>query len=101
MKYEIKKTDVFDQWLSKLKDRQALLAINMRIIRAINGNFGDSKVIASNLLEMRVFVGKGYRVYYSVRNNDIILLINGGHKGTQSKDIEKAKILLSEWEQPS
>lgn len=60
MKYEIKKTDVFDQWLFKLKDRQALLAINMRIIRAINDNFGDSKVIASNLLDMRVFVGKGY-----------------------------------------
>ena len=87
MKYEIKKTDVFDQWLSKLKDRKALLAINMRIIRAINGNFGDSKVIASNLLEMRVFVGKGYRVYYSVRNNDIILLINDGHKGTHRAKI--------------
>ncbi|MCK7458460.1 type II toxin-antitoxin system RelE/ParE family toxin [Idiomarina aminovorans] len=47
---------------------------------------------------MRIFVGKGYRVYYTVRNNQVIFLLYGGHKGTQSKDIEKAKELLKELE---
>ncbi|WP_211185120.1 type II toxin-antitoxin system RelE/ParE family toxin [Pseudoalteromonas arctica] len=98
IKYRIKKTNEFDKWLKKLKDRQAFMAIAKRITRAINGNFGDSESVGGGISEMRIFVGKGYRVYYIIRGGEVILLLNGGHKGTQGKDITKAKALLSELE---
>lgn len=98
MKYTIEKTPVFDKWLSKLKDKTALRAILIRIMRAENGNLGDVKAVGSSVQEMRIFVGKGYRVYFTMRNNKIILLLNGGHKGTQQQDIEKAHELLKQLE---
>lgn len=94
MKYQIKRTDIFDKWFLNLKDKQAVTAINIRIIRFINGNFGDSKLLTEGLYEVRVFVGKGYRVYYTIQQQEIIILLCGGHKGTQSKDIEHAKTIL-------
>ena len=60
MQYQIKITNVFDKWFSSLKDKQAVNAINIRLIHFINGNFGDSKQLTKHLHEMRVFVGKGY-----------------------------------------
>lgn len=98
MKYAIEKTSTFEKWLSKLKDKTALKAILMRIIRAENGNFGDTKSVGAPIQEMRIFIGKGYRIYFTVRNNKIILLLNGGHKGTQQQDIEKAHELLIQLE---
>ena len=98
MKYSIEKTSLFDKWLSKIKDRAAKKAILMRIMRAGNGNFGDIKSVGTPVQEMRIFVSKGYRIYFTVRNNKIILLLNGGHKGTQQQDIEKAHKLLIELE---
>jgi putative addiction module killer protein len=98
MKYTVDKTPVFDKWLSKLKDKTALKAILIRIMRAENGNLGDVKVVGSPVQEMRIFVGKGYRVYFTIRNNKIILLLNGGHKGTQQQDIDKAHELLKQLE---
>lgn len=95
MKYHIKRTDIFNKWLLNLKDKQAVNAINIRIIRFINGNFGDSKQLSERLYEMRIFTGKGYRVYYTIEQQQIIILLCGGHKGTQSKDIEKAKTILN------
>lgn len=92
--YIVEKTPTFDKWLSKLKDRTALNAILIRIVRAENGHFGDVKSVGSPVQEMRVFVGKGYRVYFTIRGNRIILLLNGGHKGTQQQDIEKAHDLV-------
>ncbi|WP_395338928.1 type II toxin-antitoxin system RelE/ParE family toxin [Ningiella sp. W23] len=91
MKYEIITTGYFDQWLSKLKDRKAVNAINKRILRAEAGNLGDIKPVDSGVSEMRIFVGKGYRVYFSIRNGKLILLLNGGHKDTQASDIKYAK----------
>ncbi|OFS82472.1 MULTISPECIES: type II toxin-antitoxin system RelE/ParE family toxin [Oligella] len=98
MKYQIKRTDVFDKWLSTLKDKQAVKAINIRIIRFINGNFGDSKQLSERLYEMRIFIGKGYRVYYTIHQQQVIILLCGGHKGTQRKDIENAKQILKSLE---
>lgn len=92
--YTIEKTPTFDRWLSKLKDRIALNAILMRIVRAENGNFGDTKSVGSPVQEMRIFVGKGYRIYFTVQGNKVVLLLNGGHKGTQQQDIEKAHELM-------
>lgn len=98
MKYQIKRTDVFDKWLSTLKDKQAVKAINIRIIRFINGNFGDSKQLSERLYEMRIFIGKGYRVYYTIHQQQVIILLCGGHKGTQRKDIENVKQILKSLE---
>lgn len=98
MKYSLEKTPIFDKWLSKIKDRAAKKAILMRIVRAENGNFGDIKNVGTPVQEMRIFVSKGYRIYFTVRNNKIIFLLNGGHKGTQQQDIEKAHKLLIELE---
>ncbi|MCI2285485.1 type II toxin-antitoxin system RelE/ParE family toxin [Colwellia sp. MSW7] len=96
MKYEVKQTSIFKAWLKKLKDRQALKIIALRLTRAVNGNLGDVKSLGSNLSEMRIFVGKGYRLYFTIKNGQIIVLLCGGDKSSQSKDIEKAKKLLNE-----
>jgi putative addiction module killer protein len=87
MKYSIEKTFLFDKWLSKLKDRAAKTAILMRIMRAENGNFGDIKSVGTPIQKMRIFVSKGYRIYFTVRNNKIIILLNGGHKGTSWSEL--------------
>ena len=60
MKYEVKQTAIFKTWFKKLKDRQALKIIALRLTRAVNGNLGDVKSLSGNLSEMRIFVGKGY-----------------------------------------
>lgn len=83
-------TDVFDAWMDKLKDRQALVRIQMRIDRAEHGNFGDVKPIAEGVSEMRIDFGPGYRVYFTQRGLEIVILLAGGNKTTQAKDIKTA-----------
>jgi len=91
MRYEIEKTEIFDRWLLKLRDRKAVLAITQRLDRAIVGNFGDVAPVGEGVSEMRIFVGPGYRLYYTIRKNTIILMLCGGDKSMQGKDIKKAK----------
>ncbi len=66
MEYEIEKTDLFDKWLKKLRDRQAVVAISKRLGRAKLGNFGDVESVGSGVSEMRIFTGPGYRLYYTI-----------------------------------
>ena len=91
MRYEIEKTVLFDQWLKKLKDRQAVLAISMRLTRVALGNFGDAKPVDDGLYELRLFVGPGYRLYYTIKGDSVVLLLVGGDKSSQERDIRKAK----------
>lgn len=98
MKYDIEVTEIFNKWLFKLKDRQAVRAINLRIARVREGNLGDTNTVGGGVSELRIFVGKGYRVYFTIRHNKLILLLCGGHKGTQQKDINTAKNMLKELE---
>ena len=91
MEYEIEKTDEFDKWLKKLRDRKAVLAIAARIDRAKLGNFGDVEPVGEGVNEMRIFLGPGYRLYYTIRTFRIIFMLCGGDKSTQKKDIKKAK----------
>jgi len=91
MRYEIEKTEVFDKWLKKLRDRKAVLAIANRLDRAIAGNFGDVAPVGEGVNEIRIFVGPGYRLYYTIHHNTTILMLCGGVKATQEKDIKKAK----------
>ncbi|PCJ24465.1 MAG: hypothetical protein COA96_09465 [SAR86 cluster bacterium] len=91
MKYEITQTEVFAKWFSSLKDRSAYKAIASRLIRAATGNLGDVSPVGEGVSEMRIFVGKGYRVYFINEGHKIVVLLNGGDKSTQRKDIKRAK----------
>ncbi len=84
------------EWLKSL-DSITRKRINQRILRIEDGNFGDYKKLSDDISELRFTFGKGYRIYYTEENNKIILLINGGDKSKQSKDIEKAQELLEQW----
>ncbi len=88
--YNIQQTQKFSQWLIKLKDMRARIAIARRIERAQCGNLGDAKSVGESVYEMRIDMGPGYRLYYTLRGDEIIILLVGGDKSTQQRDIEKA-----------
>lgn len=96
MKYDIKQTDIFSKWLLKLKDIKGKISIIRRIDRMRKGNFGDHKGLGDEVSELRFTSGAGFRVYYTVRNGEIVLLLVGGDKSTQKVDIQKAKNLAKE-----
>jgi putative addiction module killer protein len=96
--YTIKETELFSKWLLKLKDTRAKVSILRRIKRITQGNFGDHKSVGDNVSELRITTGAGYRVYYTKRGEQIVILLIGGDKSTQSKDIEKAKALVKEYQ---
>lgn len=98
MAYIIQKTDTFDRWLSRLKDARGKVAILRRISRAKGGNLGDIKPVGGNVTEMRLDIGPGYRMYFTHREEVVILLLCGGDKSSQSRDIELAKRLAGEIE---
>lgn len=101
MKYELQSTQTFNQWLAKLKDKTVKNQLLSRLARVENGHFGDTKTLAADLFELRCFFGGGLRVYYTIRNQRIILLLAGGDKSSQERDIEKAKAILNMLEDPS
>jgi putative addiction module killer protein len=94
MEYEIKTTNIFDKWLATLKDRSAVPRILSRLYRMEKGNLGDVKFVGKNLFEVRLFFGSGYRLYYTLEGHTIILLLCGGDKASQGKDIEKAQKIM-------
>ena len=90
--YFIEKTSKFDKWLKKLKDLKAKAKILFRIqIIQNHGHFGDCKSVGGGIRELRVNFAKGYRVYLGEKDGKIIVLLVGGDKSTQQKDIKKAK----------
>lgn len=91
----INQTQVFVDWLARLKDRIAQKRIVARIRLAENGSFGDHQFCRDGIWEMRIHYGPGYRLYYAQEGGAIYLLLVGGDKQTQGRDIEKAKDL---WE---
>ncbi len=89
-------TTTFDHWFSKLKDRQAFFRIQARIDRIEDGNFGDCKPVGEGVSEMRIDCGPGYRVYFTQRGMEIVILLAGGDKSSQAKDIKTALRLAQE-----
>lgn len=87
----IHRTDGFDAWLSGLKDHKAKARILVRIRAAERGNFGDCKPVGDTVSELRIDVGPGYRVYFTRIGTVVYLLLCGGNKSTQSRDIARAK----------
>jgi putative addiction module killer protein len=83
-------TDRFDRWFGALRDQSAKRRIQARIDRIEDGHFGDCKPIREKVFEMRLQHGPGYRIYYSLRGLDVVILLAGGDKSTQMSDIEIA-----------
>ena len=96
--YLIEKTSEFDKWFRKLRDKKAKAKILIRIQRIEeNGNFGDCQSVGEGISELRIHYAKGYRVYLKEHGEQIVLLLIGGDKSTQRKDIETAKQLWEEY----
>lgn len=94
---EVLKSATFDKWLSDLRDSQAKARILMRIRRLSLGNPGDVKPVGEGISEMRINHGPGYRVYYVQRGPVLAILLCGGDKSTQSKDIARAKEIAAQF----
>ena len=86
----VQKTDEYRDWIDGLKDQAGRARVLMRVDRLIQGNPGVHRNLTEGVSELKVDVGPGYRVYYSLRGNRLLLLIAGGSKSTQDKDIAKA-----------
>jgi putative addiction module killer protein len=90
------KSDEFDAWLINLKDQIGKAHIALRLDRAVKGNFGDCQPVGAGVLEMRIHYGPGYRVYFTRRASVVYLLLLGGDKSTQKRDIRRAIKMASE-----
>ena len=97
--FAVRETDNFKEWISGLKDRKTRLIINARIRRVSAGNFGNTKSVGDNVSELVIDCGPGYRVYYTRRGIEIVILLCGGDKSSQSKDIEEAKRIADNLEE--
>ena len=89
----------FDKWFSSIKDKKTRLIVQARIDRAVLGNLGDVKGLGDDVFEFRINFGPGYRLYFSIQDRKILLLLVGGDKRTQNKDIDKAKLYLKDWKE--
>jgi putative addiction module killer protein len=87
----VRETEQFKTWIRGLKDQVAQAIINARIRRISGGNFGDSKLVGGGVSELRIDYGPGFRVYFTKRGQEIVILLCGGDKSAQSGDIETAK----------
>jgi putative addiction module killer protein len=93
---EVRRTNVFAQWLLDLRDRAARARIVVRIRRLEQDNPGDVKAVGEGVSEMRITYGPGYRLYFIRQGEDVTILLCGGDKSTQAADIAKAKLLAKE-----
>jgi putative addiction module killer protein len=90
MVMQIRKTDVYAEWIDNLRDLQGRARILVRVERLASGNPGDVKALSGGVSELRVHFGPGYRVYFTQSGHDIVILLAGGGKSTQPKDIQTA-----------
>ncbi|MEW6606404.1 MAG: type II toxin-antitoxin system RelE/ParE family toxin [bacterium] len=93
--YTVLRTKEFDEWLTKLRDAKGKARILARIRSAELGNLGDVEPVGEDVSEMRIHYGPGYRVYFKKKGTLLIILLLGGDKSSQTRDIKKAKTLVS------
>lgn len=94
---ELIKSATFEQWLTGLRDVNAVARIQARLDRMAVGNPGDVKPVGAGISEMRIDYGSGYRVYFMERGRLVVVLLAGGDKSTQARDIRQAKRVAGEW----
>lgn len=92
-------TEVFDMWFESLKDRQTARRIQARIDRAEDGNFGDHRALGEGVSEMRIHHGPGFRVYFTQHGMEIVILLAGGDKSSQTQDIATAHELARQFKE--
>ena len=97
MKIDLKQTETFRKWRLRLKDERARAMIASRLDRLAYGHAGDAEPVGQGISELRIHYGPGYRIYFQRRGDTIIVLLCGGDKSTQTKDINAAKLLVKEW----
>jgi putative addiction module killer protein len=94
---ELKQTEQFRRWRTRLKDERARALIASRLDRLAYGHAGDAAPVGDGISELRIHYGPGYRIYIHRQGNTVVILLCGGDKGSQAKDIKTAKRLLEEW----
>lgn len=94
---KVLRTEEFADWLTGMRDRQGRAKILARIDRLEDGNPGKTRSVGSGVVEMRIDFGPGYRIYYIQRGDELVLLLCGGDKSTQSAEIRLAKVLAERW----
>ena len=95
----VEETEVYREWINSLKDRVGRARIQVRVDRLVHGNPGKHRDLTDGVSELKIDVGPGYRVYYTQRGNHLLLLLAGGDKSTQQKDIEMAISLARNFEE--
>jgi putative addiction module killer protein len=95
---QVRQTDIFSAWLDRLSDRRAASRIASRIVRLRNGLLGDVKPVGGGVSELRIDHGPGYRLYFVLRGDELIILLCGGSKKSQARDIARAKLMAMELE---
>ena len=86
----VRLTEVYLDWINGLRDRSGRARIQVRVDRLVHGNPGDHRNLAGGISELRIDIGPGYRVYYTQRGNELIVLLAGGDKSSQQQDIRRA-----------
>jgi putative addiction module killer protein len=95
--FELKQTETFRKWRLGQKDERTRAVIASRLDRLAFGNAGDARPVGEGVSELRIDYGPGYRIYFQKRGNSFVILLCGGDKSTQSKDIQTAKRLAKQW----
>ena len=95
--YHLKQTETFRRWERRLKDQRARALIAARLLRLASGLAGDGAPVGEGISELRIHYGPGYRVYFQRRGAEIIILLCGGDKGSQERDIRAAKQIAAAW----
>jgi len=97
--FTIEQSESFEKWFDSLRDKRAVKLITARLARLAGGHFGDVKSLKNGISELRMDYGPGYRIYFQRRDEKIILLLSGGDKGSQERDIENARTLAKQWDE--
>ena len=87
----------FREWFENLKDKKAQITVDARLARVRDGNFGDHKSVGDGVFELRISLGKGLRIYYGLDGDTLVIVLCAGDKGSQRRDIGKAKELWSKY----
>ena len=96
--FNVKRTEEFARWLDGLKDVVTRQRLNARLRKAMNGNLGDVMPVGHGVVEMREFFGPGWRMYYTQRGTMLVVMLGGGDKSTQQRDIAAAQALAATFE---
>jgi putative addiction module killer protein len=94
---ELKQTELFRKWRTRLKDERARALIASRLDRLAYGHAGDAAPVGEGISELRIHYGPGYRIYFHQRGSTVVILLCGGNKSTQTRDIKTARRLIEEW----